>query len=110
MTDTMVRTLSPRQAQALIAEGDVDVVDVRAAADWWGGHIPEARSVPLAELTADPRGALSRDGVVFVCARGVRSLTAARAAAAAGFERVYSIDGGTLGWSGEGLPLVGGGS
>ena len=94
------------EAQALIARGDLDVVDVRDPHDWAAGHIPRARPLPLARITADARAVLPRDGVLFVCARGVRSLTAARAAEAAGFERLYSVEGGTLGWSGAGLPLV----
>jgi rhodanese-related sulfurtransferase len=46
--------------------------------------------------------------VVFVCARGIRSLRAAQAAQAAGLERLYSVEGGTIGWSEAGLPLVAG--
>jgi rhodanese-related sulfurtransferase len=102
----MIVRVTPREAEALIAQEDLDVVDVRDPGDWAAGHIPRARSIPLADITANPRGVLSRDGVVFVCARGVRSLTAARAAEAAGFERLYSVDGGTIGWRGEDLPVV----
>jgi rhodanese-related sulfurtransferase len=106
----MIRTLSPREAEALIAQGGLDVVDVRDPFDWSGGHIAGSRVVPLAELAADPRGALPRDGVLFVCARGIRSLKAAQAAEAAGLERLYSVEGGTIGWAEAGLPLVAGGS
>jgi rhodanese-related sulfurtransferase len=102
----MIRSLTPHEARALIEEGELDVVDVRGPTEWSKGHIPRARSVPLDVVTADPRGALPRDGVVFVCARGIRSATAARAAEAAGLERLYNLEGGTLGWSGAGLPLV----
>jgi rhodanese-related sulfurtransferase len=106
----MIHTLSPQEAELLIAKGGLDVVDVRGAAEYSSGHIPQARSVPLAELTADLRAALPHDGVVFVCAKGVRSLTAAKAAEAAGLVHLYSIDGGTQGWSTAGLPIIDGGS
>ena len=106
ITDTMIRTLTPLEAQVLISQGDLDVVDVRDPREWSRGHIPRARPLPLAEITADPRTALPRDGVVFVCARGVRSLTAARAAEAVGLERLYSVEGGTQAWSSAGLALV----
>ena len=102
----MVRTLKPQDADALIARADLDVVDVRDAREWSRGHIPRARPVPLAELEKNPRTALPRDGVVFVCARGVRSLTAARIAEAIGLTELYSVDGGTVGWAGAGLPVV----
>jgi len=102
----MIRTVTPLEAEALLHQEDLDVVDVRDPRDWAAGHIPRARPLPLGEITANARTALPHDGVLFVCARGVRSLTAAKAAEAIGFERLYSIEGGTLGWSAAGLPLV----
>jgi rhodanese-related sulfurtransferase len=106
IVDDMIRTLDPVQASALISEGRLDVVDVRGPREWSDGHIPNARLVPIEALKADLRSALPRDGVVFVCARGVRSLIAAKLAEAAGWRELYSVDGGTVGWAGAGLPLV----
>ncbi len=102
----MIQTLTPRQAQELIAQGDVDVVDVRELNEWHGGHIAGARHVPLAQLRANPMAALPRDGVIFVCAAGVRSETAARVAHSHGLTRLYNLSGGTRGWDKAGLPLV----
>ena len=102
----MIKTLSPQEAETLISQDGLDVVDVREPREFTGGHIPQARLVPLKQLEADPRGALRRDGVLFVCAKGVRSLTAARVAEALGFSQLYSVAGGTAGWAGAGLPLV----
>jgi len=102
----MIRTLAPQEAIALIEQGNLDVVDVRGPAEWSSGHLPHARSVPLDRITADPRSVLPRDGVIFVCARGLRSLKAAQAAEAAGLTDLYSVEGGTLGWSAAGLDLV----
>lgn len=104
----MIKTLTPQQAAEVIERGELDVVDVRAPAEWSSGHVPRARSVPLAELTGDPRGALPRDGVLFVCAKGLRSLKAAEAAEAAGLTNLYNLEGGTAGWIGAGLPVVAG--
>ncbi|HVP67992.1 MAG TPA: rhodanese-like domain-containing protein [Anaeromyxobacteraceae bacterium] len=102
----MIRTVTPLEAEALLSREDLDVVDVRDPRDWAAGHIPRARPLPLAEITADAKSALPRDGVVFVCAKGIRSLTAAKAAEAIGLQRLYSIEGGTLGWGSAGLQLV----
>ena len=98
--------LSPQQAQELMSRGEVDVVDVRDPSEWADGHMPGARLVPLEQLRAAPKAALPRDGVLFVCAAGMRSQTAARLAAAQGLTRVYSMNGGTRGWAKAGLPLV----
>jgi rhodanese-related sulfurtransferase len=104
--DSMIASLTPQQAQDLIARGEVEVVDVRDPEEWCGGHIDGARLVPLNQLRANPKGELQQDGVVFVCAAGVRSQTAARIAASQGLARVYNLTGGTRAWVKAGLPLV----
>jgi rhodanese-related sulfurtransferase len=102
----MVLSLTPQQAQHLISQGDVDVVDVREDGEWQGGHLPGARHVPLGRLRSAPDASLRRDGVIFVCAAGARSQTAARLAEARGLKKIYNLLGGTRSWIKAGLPLV----
>jgi rhodanese-related sulfurtransferase len=102
----MVRTVAPSQALELISRGEVDVIDVRDPGEWSGGHVAGARLIPLDELRANPASALTRDGVLFVCAAGMRSQTAARIAAEFGLTTIYNLSGGTRGWTKAGLPLV----
>lgn len=101
----MVKPLTPKQASERIAQGGVEVIDVRDPHEWIDGHVPTARLVPLAELRRDPKAAQLHDGVIFVCAAGVRSETAARLAAQLGFKDVYNLTGGTRAWVKSGLPL-----
>lgn len=89
-----------------MAQGDVEIVDVRDSREWSGGHLPGARHVPLERLRAAPEAALTRDNVLFVCAAGMRSQTAARLAEARGLTKVYNLTGGTRGWASAGLPLI----
>jgi rhodanese-related sulfurtransferase len=102
----MIQSLTPLQAHELISQGEVDVVDVREPHEWAGGVIAGAVLLPLEQLRANPVAASKRKQVVFVCAAGVRSQTAARIAAGHGFEAVYSISGGTRAWVKAGLDLV----
>lgn len=106
MLDTMIHTIGPEQARELIAQGNFDVVDVREPGEWSNGHLPGSRLVPLGQLRASPKEALPRDGILFVCAAGVRSETAARVAEAEGRTELYNLSGGTRGWANAGLPLV----
>ncbi|WAS90085.1 rhodanese-like domain-containing protein [Nannocystis punicea] len=101
----MPRILTPRDAEPLVAAGDLDIVDVREPDEWVSGHVPGARSVPLAELRDAPRDKVRGERVLFVCARGMRSLTAAKLAEQAGLVEVYSLDGGTSAWADAGLPI-----
>jgi rhodanese-related sulfurtransferase len=102
----MVQSIGPNEASSLLAKGVLDLVDVRDDAEWSSGHLPGARHVPLSRLRGDARSELPRDGVIFVCAAGVRSEVAARLALAKGLSRVYSLSGGTRAWAKAGLPLV----
>ncbi len=102
----MIQIVSPRQAESLMSAGTYDVVDVREPNEWSTGHIANARLVPLGEIRARPRDVLPRDRVIFVCARGSRSLAAARVAESVGLSELYSLEGGTHGWASAGLPLV----
>jgi rhodanese-related sulfurtransferase len=102
----VIQSLTAQQAHELISRGDVEIIDVRDPGEWSGGHLPGARLVPLDQLRASPKSALTRDSVLFVCAAGVRSQTAARIAAAHGLTTIYNLSSGTRGWVSAGYPLV----
>jgi rhodanese-related sulfurtransferase len=103
----MVATVSPQQLSTLLANPHAHLIDVRDHHEWAHGHIDGARSLPLDQLREDPERELSHDAVlVFICAKGSRSLTAAKLAERLGFETIYNVEGGTAAWARAGLPLV----
>jgi rhodanese-related sulfurtransferase/transcriptional regulator with XRE-family HTH domain len=102
----MVRTIGPREAEALITKGGLDVVDVREPHEWASGHLPGARLVPLGTVLSAWESAQIGDPVLFVCAKGGRSTTAAELAEKNGRQVVYSLEGGTVAWRAEGLGVV----
>lgn len=102
----MVRSIGPREAEALMAKGSLDIVDVREPHEWATGHVPGARLVPLNSLLTSWASATVGDPVLFVCAKGGRSATAAELAEKNGAQAVYSLEGGTIGWKSEGLGVV----
>lgn len=101
-----MKIVNIEEFQRLVADGSVDIVDVREPNEWATGHIPGARLVPLAQVKSDPIGSAPNDRVVFVCAKGGRSATAAQAVEQSGKKLVYSLEGGTQGWVAAGLPLT----
>jgi hydroxyacylglutathione hydrolase len=80
------------------------VVDVREPAEYDGGHLPGAMSIPQAELALRLEE-LPRDrDLLIVCEGGNRSARAARFLKQAGFSRVTNLAGGTSAWRQAGLP------
>ncbi|CAN5895075.1 hypothetical protein BH11MYX3_BH11MYX3_30970 [soil metagenome] len=102
----MVETVTTQELSDLLSGTDIDVVDVRDEREWLTGHVPGSRNIPLETLRSDPDAYLARDKpIVFICARGVRSLTAAKLAERLGYSTIYNLDGGTSAWSRSGLQL-----
>jgi rhodanese-related sulfurtransferase/transcriptional regulator with XRE-family HTH domain len=103
----MLREIKVAEARALIADGAVQVIDVREADEYATGRLPGARLVPLGTIKAG--AALPTSGtVLYVCARGGRSLTAARIASErAPASEALSLEGGTAAWVKAGLALEG---
>ncbi len=107
ITDDMVRSISPEEAVLLMSTESVVIIDVRDHHEWVTGHLESANLIPLDAIRSDPDATLPRNiALVFVCARGVRSLAAAKLAERLGLTNLYNIEGGLAAWVKAGLPIV----
>ncbi len=85
--------------------GEVEVLDVRSAAEFAGGHVPGARNVPLGDLSGS-LDALPTDRPIIVhCQGGARSAIAASLLDAHGFSQVRNLAGGFNEWMSTGQPV-----
>jgi rhodanese-related sulfurtransferase len=99
-----VELLPERVASRLADDPELQVIDVREPYEHEAGHIDGTRHIVLGELSGQA-GSIARDHpVVFYCRVGSRSLMAAQAFRAAGYE-AYSMEGGLRRWAQEGHPL-----
>ncbi len=99
--------VSPAQATLLINREDAHVIDVREVDEFAGGHLPEARNVPLAQL-ADRIIEIEKfndNPVIVCCASGMRSAKASCELGKLGFAKVHSLAGGVDAWVGAGYPI-----
>jgi rhodanese-related sulfurtransferase len=80
------------------------VIDVREPYERDAGHIADTRHVELTQLPSAAASMRRELPVVFYCRTGSRSLMAAQAFRASGFE-AYSLGGGLVRWTAEGRPL-----
>ena len=99
--------VSPTEAQKLIGEKEVRVLDVRTPEEFAAGHIAGAVNIDflardfeqkIAALDKTPR-------YVVHCASGNRSGKALPLLQKHGFERLYHLDGGFIAWEKAGLPM-----
>jgi rhodanese-related sulfurtransferase len=90
--------MTPADAAAAAAKGDLILIDVREPAEFSAGHSPHARNMPLASLgTALETVAADGRPLAFVCRSGARSARATRQAKAAGID-AHNVGGGMIAW------------
>ena len=106
----MVENVHPKQVwQALLDDSDTRLVDVRTDAEWTYVGIPDLTAsgkqpvlipwqiFPAMAVNGDFVGQMAEAGltpghkIYFICRSGVRSLAAAAAAQAAGYEDAFNV-------------------
>lgn len=99
--------VSSQMAVRLINRGAM-IIDVRPPEAYAGGHIANARNIPLVEISDSPNAVNKKKDKVLltVCDHGPAARRAADLLRKAGFESAFSLQGGLTAWRTENLPLV----
>jgi rhodanese-related sulfurtransferase len=108
MSDTtpdQVIELEPEEVKELLDAGKVLLVDVREPVEYHTERIPGALLYPLSTFDATQLPDDESRRVVFHCASGGRSLTAARQRLANGQPAAH-MAGGISQWKASGLPVI----
>jgi hydroxyacylglutathione hydrolase len=109
LTSGDIQDIEPQELYQLLNNGNGDapvVLDVREPWEFAQGHVPGAELVPLGELIHRVGELEPGRPVAVICATGSRSQSAAALLGREGFEKIYNVLGGTMGWKRDGLPLV----
>jgi rhodanese-related sulfurtransferase len=97
----VVRRIDVDEAAALVAQGRVQVLDVRTPQEFEHlGHIPGARLLPVDLVTSAPAVLDAETSWLVCCEHGIRSQFAADVLVRAGFTHVLDMAGGMACWSG----------
>ena len=90
-----------------IQEGspDVRIIDVREVEEYADGHAKGAVNLPLSTLQPESQTYGKEETLYFICRSGARSMRAAEAFQAVGFQNVVNIAGGTLAWQEAEFPM-----
>lgn len=81
----------------------LQLVDVRRAAEYAGGHAVRARNVPLDKLSQEFEKLDPQAPTYVICQGGYRSSAGTSILERAGFSKLYNVTGGTAAWINEGL-------
>ena len=102
-----VNEVSCAEALQLINHKEACILDVREPDEFKGGHLLNAKLIPLGKLR-ERIGELERyreKPIVVVCRSGQRSATACALLGNDGFAQVYNLSGGVMAWQKTSLPL-----
>jgi rhodanese-related sulfurtransferase len=86
--------------QKLQQDETIQLIDVREPDEYAGGHIKQAKNVPLSELTERTNELDPSRPLHVICLSGGRSMNAAMYLEQAGFD-VTNVDGGMMSWEGN---------
>lgn len=96
--------VTARKAHKLVEAGAL-LLDVREPEEWQAGHAPEARLMPMGEVSARRHELPNDQRIVVVCRSGGRSAAITDALRAQGYDAV-NLAGGMCGWTAAGLAVV----
>jgi rhodanese-related sulfurtransferase len=105
ITPDQVTELSPLEVKALLDEGKILLIDVREPMEYAAERIPGALLYPLSTFDASQLPPDEGRQIVFHCAAGGRSMTAARLRMQLGQPGAH-LAGGIAEWKADGLPVL----
>ncbi|MDX1561739.1 MAG: rhodanese-like domain-containing protein [Gammaproteobacteria bacterium] len=99
--------VSTNMAVQLINKG-ATIIDVRPSEAYMNGHIVNAKNIPLDRIVNDPAVVKKSKNKILLTVddNGSIASRAAEALRKAGYEAVYSLQGGLNAWRTDNLPLV----
>lgn len=96
-----MKTATNAELEAKINDENAVIIDVREDFEYNMGHVPNSLLIPLGELNVR-YSEIDKDKEVYViCRTGNRSDYAVRFLMMQGFENVYNVLPGMIGWNGE---------
>ena len=99
--------LSVAELKEQMANGELQIVDVRRPGEYVNGHVPHALNAPLASLdkSLGPLPLEKNKPTAVICAGGYRSSAAASLLQKQGFSNLLNVSGGTGAWVSAGYPV-----
>ncbi|MGM5470597.1 rhodanese-like domain-containing protein [Flavobacteriaceae bacterium LMO-SS05] len=103
-----VKLVTPAEMQDILELDDVQLVDVRTPDEYKDGHIENSQNIDYNSPTFDEDiNKLDKTKpVILYCGSGKRSAKCSIKLIAAGFEKIYELEGGITEWKYKGLDII----
>lgn len=98
--DAQTKIVSPEEMQTLLKMENIQLVDVRTEVEYKTGFIPNAINIDFLSPTfMEQISKLDKDRPILVyCEKGGRSAKCSETLKAAGFKKIYDLEGGYSKW------------
>lgn len=97
--------LTPKKAIEMMNSRKAQVVDIRQSEDFKRGHVAGSLNYPVEKIQGMLNKLDRKRPVILIDQTGVGSRPVAKQMRVAGFEEVYILEAGLIGWFKEKLPL-----
>jgi rhodanese-related sulfurtransferase len=104
---SVLETWTVEEVAEAFDRNEIVLIDVRTPQEYMFEHVEGALLMPMAFFRAEKLPGQSDKRIVFHCGSGVRSEKVARAAMAAGFDRIAHMEGGFGAWKAAKRPYIG---
>lgn len=96
-------TISGSKLDNFLNNDNILILDVRRVEEFRSGHIPNAKNIPVGELSSrlSELNSYKDSKIIVYCAVGVRSAKAADILVKNGFNDVYNLSGGISSYKGK---------
>jgi rhodanese-related sulfurtransferase len=100
--------MNVENAQELVKDSTVTILDVRSPEEFAQGHLQKARLIPVGEIVnkIGELSSLKDNRILVYCHSGNRSAAACRILQQNGFTKVDNLDGGISAWTARGNKIV----
>ena len=105
-TKAAIQNVSAMELAQMVKEDEnILLLDVRTPMEYAQGHIAGSRLLPLSSLGTRANELPQDATIVCVCRSGARSMVACENLSRLGFENVYNLGSGMIGWQMAQLPV-----
>jgi rhodanese-related sulfurtransferase len=102
-----IKEVGTLEATQLINHHDALILDVREDQEYAGGHAPNAKHIPLRQLSGriQELEKFRNKPIIAICRSGSRSGHGCSVLRKNGFEQVYNLNGGMSAWQQANMPV-----